>query len=438
MSSTGSASHHIERSEMSRVELLLAESGCVVLLGSRQTGKTALAKLIASKRKSEYVDLALPSDKERLRSPNVFFRNNLDQLVVIDEIQEMPDVFSYLKTQIDEGRLTNNSSRTQYLVLGSASRAISEFASRHLIGRHRQLTLSPLQSHEILRSGRRNSITNHEAPFLGGPTTSTNSRELIIPFVKDESKLERLWLRGGYPQSYFAKSIDASQSWRKAYLGSYFGHDFSKAEIKLDTSSIERFFQEVVLCNGKSRPDDLASSLSLGSGGAKRILGVFEDITFVRQLPPFEKNKLKTLEGRPKIFVRDTGLLHAVLGISSMTSLNAHSSMGLSWEGFVIESLLSIDSGSIRPFHYRFDQKDEIDLVLEFSFNDNERWGIEIKSGIKPKVPDGFIRAANQIACTRRFMIDRGPGRIRPDGIECVPLVKMLTILEEFVSSRQA
>ena len=365
MSSSGPLSHHIVRSAMSRVELLLAESGCVVLLGSRQTGKTALAKLIASRRKSEFVDLAMPSDKDRLGSPEIFFGNNLDQLVVIDEIQEMPDVFSYLKSQIDESGLTNRASRTQYLVLGSASRKILNLAARHLIGRHTALTLSPLQLHEILQSSRRNRIANGETPMLVRSSDNAKLIEPIFPFENDEDMLEKLWLRGGYPESYFAKDMDASENWRKAYLAIYFSHDFSAAGVKFDVATIDRFFQEVVLCNGKLRTDKLGSSLSLGSGGTKRVLGAFEDITFVRQLPPFEKNKKKSLEGSPKIFVRDTGLLHAVLGVNSMTKLNAHQGMGLSWEGFVIESLIAVDSGSIRPFYYRFEEKCVFQAIVD-------------------------------------------------------------------------
>jgi uncharacterized protein len=133
--------------------------------------------------------------------------------------------------------------------------------------------------------------------------------------------------------------------------------------------------------------------------------------------------------------VRDSGLLHSMLGIDSMEKLLSHESCGLSWEGFVIESLISVDSRLIRPFHFRYNQKDEIDLVLKFAFDDKACWGIEIKSGFKPRTPAGFIRATQQISCNRRFMVTRGMGRDTGDDIQSVTLTKMIELLGEFVRS---
>jgi uncharacterized protein len=425
----------IERAALVQIEAKLDRNVCVVILGPRQTGKTTLAKMIADGRNSAYVDLSQPTDRQQLASPEIFFAKNAGLLMVFDECQEMPEIFSFLKSQIDIDRSGNLPSRSQFLVLGSASRTISDLAAKHLVGRHEEIVLPPLQANEILSDATLRHRTIAAEPAIGGATSPISLIEPQLRSENPQNLLDKLWLKGGYPQSYCSLEMDESKSWRTSYLQTYYGHDFSKAGIILPKATIQRFFNEISLKNGQPKCSKLARSLSLGFGVADRMLEAFEDVTFVRRLAAYENSALKALEARPKLFIRDTGLLHSVLGIDSMEKLLSHQSRGLSWEGFVIESLAFVDTHLVKPYHYRYDNKDEIDLVLKFDFDDGECWGIEIKSGIEPRTPDGFKRATKQISCTRRFMIKRGSANERHDGIEEISLAKMIDVLGNFVRS---
>jgi uncharacterized protein len=417
----------------SEIDAKLASNGCVVLLGSRQTGKTTLAKSIADTRESEYVDLAQPSGRQQLDLPEEFFSKNIGRLLVFDECQDMPTIFEHIKKQIDISRSGNSMNGSQFLVLGSASRKIAELASKHLAGRHIRIELPPLQACEILSHIILQHTTIGSEPVFVNRVLKTNRVEPKSKFQSLESILDRLWLTGGYPQSYCSDDMDASKIWRNAYLQTYYSYDFSKSGINLPTSTIQKFFNELCLNNGHLKNEKLGRRLMLGRGGAENLLGAFEDTTFIRLLPAYGSNRLKALEAAPKLFIRDSGLLHSVLGIGSRENLLTHENCGLSWEGFVIESLITLDSRQIVPFHYRFNEKDEIDLVLKFRFDDTALWGIEIKSGFKPRVPAGFIRATEKISCTRRFMVTRGQQETRSNGIECVTLSKMMELLGQYL-----
>lgn len=342
----------------------------VGLLGSRQVGKTTLAKdLQLEYPDSIYLDLELPSDLNKLTDPELYLRQYRDRLIIIDEIQRYPGLFPIIRALVDQD-LRNG----RFLILGSASPALIRQASESLAGR----------------------IIYHElTPFSIGE--SANS----------ETAIKKLWLQGGYPRSYLNEDPNISYSWREAFIKTYLEKDFPQLGIRIPSIQLGRFWTMLAHLQGKIwNASQIANSLGVSPPTARHYLDILSDSFLVRQLPPYYSNIKKRLVKSPKIYLRDSGILHTLLNISSIDILQAHPIVGSSWEGFVIEQIFEILPSGWRNFFYRTTAGAEIDLIVISPLN--TIFAIEIKYSLQPKPVKGFWKAFEDLSCKEGFVIYPG------------------------------
>lgn len=359
----------INRKIQSAVEKSLTQYPVVGILGSRQVGKTTLAKAIRSSftRNTVYLDLELPSDINKLQDPEMYLGPLADSLVIIDEIQRLPSLFPLLRALVDQKRTAG-----RFLILGSASPDLIQHASESLAGRIVYHELTPFLLHEI---------------------------------VGDE--LRRLWLRGGYPESFLAGSDETSFAWREAFVKTYLEMDIPQLGIRVPSMQLRRFWSMLAHDHGHLwNAAQIAGSLGISAPTVQKYLDILTDTFIVRQLPPLHANVKKRLIKSVKVYIRDTGLLHALLRNRTTEDLYGHPSLGLSWEGFVVEQILGWLPDSEQAFFYRTNAGAEIDLVLA------DRPGgpvaIEIKYSLSPKATRGFWNGYEGLECKKGFIVYPG------------------------------
>lgn len=331
----------------------------VGLVGARQVGKTTMARQVAREAGADAIrlDLERPSDQRKLADPELYLEQHRQHLVVLDEIQRIPELFQLLRALVDEDRRPG-----RFLVLGSASPDLLQGASESLAGRIRFLELGPLELREV------------------GPEA-----------------FQSLWLRGGFPDSFLAGSNAASMDWRDSFIMTHLERDIPLLGLRLPPAQLRRFWQMIAHGHGGLwNASRLAVSLGISAPTVRRYLDVLEDTYMVRQLQPFHANLGKRLVKQPKVYVRDSGLLHALLGVRSMEDLLGNPSAGASWEGFVIEQILAAVPASWRPTFYRTSAGAELDLVLERPGN-LKPLGIEVKLTKAAAPTRGFWQALEDI-----------------------------------------
>jgi predicted AAA+ superfamily ATPase len=366
---------------------LLRQQPAVGLLGPRQVRKTTLALEIAEAGNSIYVDLEDPADLAKLADPDFYFELNNDKLIVIDEVQRRPDLFPILRSRIDKNRRSGRRTN-QYLLLGSAVNEMLNQSSESLAGRIAYLEL-----------------------------TGFNLRETGV------SALNGLWLRGGFPESFLHE--DASFTWRHNFIRTYLERDIPALGSRIPATTLSRFWTMLAHLQGQLfNASAIANNLDTSSPSIGRYLDLMVDLMLVRRLQPWFVNVGKRLVKSPKIYVRDSGVLHSLLGISDFEALLSHPVLGSSWEGFVIEQVLSVAGAHARPWFYRTAAGAEIDLILEFP---NGLWAIEIKRSGAPTISKGFYNACEDIKPIRRIVVHNGNSdfQIAP-GVEAKRLGSML------------
>lgn len=353
----------------------------VALLGPRQVGKTTLSLLMADKMRkpTTYLDLESDSDFIKLSDAEAFLNRFDNQLVIIDEVQRKPDLFRILRGIVDRRKRTGE--RTgQFLLLGSASRDLLQQTSQTLAGRIRYLELTPFAVSEIL---------------------DEEDKEF------DE---EKLWLRGGFPDSYLAPTSEESWNWRMDFISTYMERDLPLMGVGILPAQLKRFWQMLAHYNGNQvNLSEMGRSLELSHTTIKNHLDVLTDFYMVRKLQPWSGNVKKRLVKSPKIFIRDSGILHALMNVHDMNSLLAHPKMGSSWEGFVIENILNLIDSRWTYSYYRTSTQVEIDLVLHTP--DSEIWAIEIKRKSAPKLGRSFFEACKDMKATHKWLIYAGNER---------------------------
>lgn len=353
----------------------------VALLGPRQVGKTTLSLLMADKMRkpTTYLDLESDSDFIKLSDAEAFLNRFDNQLVIIDEVQRKPDLFRILRGIVDRRKRTGE--RTgQFLLLGSASRDLLQQTSQTLAGRIRYLELTPFAVSEILDE------------------------------EDKEFDVEKLWLRGGFPDSYLAPTSEESWNWRMDFISTYMERDLPLMGVGILPAQLKRFWQMLAHYNGNQvNLSEMGRSLELSHTTIKNHLDVLTDFYMVRKLQPWSGNVKKRLVKSPKIFIRDSGILHALMNIHDMNSLLAHPKMGSSWEGFVIENILNLIDSRWTYSYYRTSTQVEIDLVLHTP--DSEIWAIEIKRKSAPKLGRGFFEACKDMKATHKWLIYAGNER---------------------------
>lgn len=384
------------------VQNRLTNFDSVALTGPRQVGKTTLALQIVAEwdAQAKYLDLEKSTDRRLLDDPEAYFSSHVNQLIVLDEIQRTPEIFRVLRGQIDERRRLG-AEGGKFLILGSASMNLLRQSSESLAGRISYVELVPLTLREVLFQG----------------TTSKNPQIM---------ELDRLWLQGGFPLSYRQTDKDVSMQWRNDFIRTYLERDLPQFGIQVETDKIERFWHMIAYDQGELfNAQRYARSLGVSGHTVMRYLEILERLLLVRLLQPWHSNTGKRLTKSPRPFVRDTGILHALLNLRTKDDILSHSVVGKSWEGFVIENIMSVAVDKAKPYFYRTSAGAEIDLVLEFA--PGKCWAIEIKLSSAPKVDRGFYTAADDIKAERRILVHKGKHRFpMRHGVEAMPLTEVM------------
>ena len=367
----------IKRRLERKVMKALQRSPTVALTGPRQVGKTTLSLAIAEKVPSIYLDLEDRLDLQKVSSLNTFHTENSDKLIILDEIQRLPEIFPSLRGIIDRERRKGNKTQ-QFLFLGSASIDLLQQSSESLAGRIAYLELFPIDWLEY---------SEDQSPGIDSVNT--------------------LWLRGGFPESLLATSEENSLDWRKDFIKTYLERDIPQLGARIPAETLARFWTMVAHSQGTTlNAVQLARNLEVASVTVGRYLDLMVDLLLVRRLKPWTYNVGKRLVRSPKVYVRDSGITHALLNIPTVNDLLGHPVVGGSWEGFVIENILSVLPSGVQPYYYRTARGAELDLVLEFGVS--ERWAIEIKRSAAPSLSKGFHTACDDIKAAKKYVVYSG------------------------------
>jgi uncharacterized protein len=368
----------------------LAESPAVALLGPRQAGKTTLALEVATTRPSIYLDLESEADRAKLAEPELYLPQHENKLVILDEIQRTPQLFRTLRGLIDAGRRRGRGPG-RFLVLGSASIDLLKQSSESLAGRIRYLDLAPLDAGEV-----------------------------------GEFRLDALWLRGGFPESLLAASDAHSLRWRTDFIRTYLERDIPQLGPRIPAETLRRLWtmlahQQGGLLNAAA----LARALAVDGKTVASYLDLLVDLLLVRRLAPWHGNVRKRLVKSPKVYVRDSGLVHALLGVADREALLAHPVAGGSWEGLAIESLIAAAPDGTDAYFFRTAVGAEIDLLLKLPGR-RKPWAIEVKRGLAPQLERGFREACAIVRPERRLVVYGGAERFPlADGVEALPLTRL-------------
>ncbi len=372
------------------VKTALARSRAVVLTGPRQSGKTTLAQAILQRDSPNYFDLENPLDARRLEQP-LDTLADLEGLVVIDEVQRRPGLFPVLRVLIDRSDAPG-----QYLLLGSASPALLRQAGESLLGRVETLEVAGFDLREI-------------SAAAGGYSAKAAAT---------------LWLRGGFPRSYLAASDDDSSAWRRSAIASHVEVDLPQFGINVAAPAMLRFWRMLAHCHGQIwTAADPARSLGVSEPTVRRYLDTLTQTLMVRQLQPWHENLGKRQVKAPKIYFRDTGLLHALMDVKTLAELLGHPRSGASWEGFALEQVLRLAKPD-EAYFWATHQGAELDLLL---LKGSRRVGVEFKRSDAPQVRRSMRIAMQDLKIDSLYVVYPGEHRFRlAPGIEAVPLWALL------------
>ena len=357
------------------LQALLAEelqlSPAVALLGPRQVGKTTLALEVARDIPHIYLDLESERDRSKLAQSELYLESHLDKLVILDEVHRAPSLFPVLRGLIDQARRMGRASG-QYLLLGSASLNVLQQSSETLAGRIAYLELTPLNVMEV-----------------------------------GQDSVEPLWLRGGFPQSLSAPSDARSLRWRENFISTYLERDIPQFGPRIAAETLRRFWTMLAHHQGGMlNVAHLSRNLGVDVKTVQSYIDLLCDLLLVRRLAPWHTNTGKRLVKAPKVYVRDSGLVHALLNIETREALLSHMVVGASWEGFCIETLLACAPKGVTGYFYRTGGGAEIDLLL--TWPGGELWAIEIKRSSAPKVERGFHSACDDLNPSQKWVVYPG------------------------------
>lgn len=360
----------IDRWIIHKVEKKISRFPAVGIIGSRQVGKTTLAKIIAKNTASVYLDLENPLHLSQLDDPLSFFSSHADKLVILDEIQRMPELFPILRSVIDQNRARGEKAG-QFLILGSASVELLRQSSESLAGRIVYEELTPIT---VVESG--------------------------IPVSSH-------WLRGGYPDSLLAHDMEASSEWRQAFISTYLERDIPFFGPRVPAATMRRLWTMLAHNQGMTfNASQLSKSLGNSVTSIFRYTDLMEDLFLIRKLRPWYRNTGKRLTKSPKVFIRDSGILHTLLNIQSEDALQAHPVVGFSWEGFVIENIYGILPKGSELSYYRSSGGAEIDLIIEHT--NGKTYAIEVKKSAVPSLERGFFEACKEVKPDEKMVVYRG------------------------------
>lgn len=357
---------YINRKIEPDVKKNLKDFPVVAILGPRQCGKSTLAKRIISlRKKSVYLDLELESDLRKIADPELFLSHHEDKLVCIDEIQRVPDFFKVLRGVIDQKRRNG-----RFLILGSASRDLIRQSSETLAGRICYMDLTPFLFSEISNTGK--------------------------------ADLMKLWTRGGFPESLLSRSNQSSVTWRENFIRTYLERDIPQLGFNIPARTLKRLWTMLAHSHGQIlNSSRLGESIGVSHTTIRSYLDILSQTFMIRLLQPFHANVKKRLIKSSKVYIRDSGILHSLLGIGNKNDLFGHPVFGSSWEGFSLENILAAYPG-YEPYFYRTSSGVEIDLVLEKS---KKRIAFEFKSSKCPALSKGFYQALKDLSIDRAYIV---------------------------------
>jgi hypothetical protein len=371
------------RTDFELVRTALKRSRVVALLGPRQCGKTTLARQFVPVESLNYFDLEDPASLARLSEPDTALRS-LKGLVVIDEIQRRPDLFPLLRVLADRNPLP-----ARFLILGSAAPELLKQSSESLAGRLETVPLEGFRLDDLGAAGQ-----------------------------------ARHWLRGGFPLSYTARTELDSLTWRRQFLQTFLERDMPQLGVTIPSIALRRFWNMVAHYHGQIwNAAELARALSVNESTVRRYLDLMTGVFMVRQLPPWFENLGKRQVKAPKIYVRDSGLLHALLGVGNQRDLEHHPKVGAPWEGYAVEEVLK----ALRPdeaYYWATYNGAEIDMVL---FKDGRRIGVECKRADAPTLTPSMRIALSDLKLDELHVVYPGEKRYTlTDKVEVVPLAELV------------
>lgn len=363
----------IARNIKERLEKTINSVPAVALLGARQVGKTTLAKEFLKESRALYLDLESPEDLLKLSDPISFFRLHNDKLIIIDEIQRSPELFSILRGVIDQNRQEGKKS-SQFLLLGSASMDLLRQSSESLAGRISYIEMNGLNLFEI------------------------NS-------TREDTNM--LWLRGGFPDSFLAAENSLSIDWRENLIRTYLERDVPQMGFQVPANRLRRLWTMLAHLQGETiNVSKIANSLEVKRSVVNHYIDILTDLLLVRRLEPWHANVKKRLVKSPRYYVRDSGILHRLLSINSIDSLLSNPILGKSWEGFVIENIYSVIPPHSETYFYRTAAGAEIDLLIKMP--SSEIWAIEIKYGVAPKIGKHYSQTCDDVGAKQKYVIYGG------------------------------
>jgi predicted AAA+ superfamily ATPase len=354
-----------------------------------------LALEVAHERPSLYLDLESERDRAKLAAPELYLASHQDKLVILDEVHRAPALFPVLRGLIDQARRQGQRQRQGlYLLLGSASLDLLSQSGETLAGRIAYLELPPLSVAEV-----------------GAPAAET------------------LWLRGGFPDSMTASSLARSLQWRLNFIRTYLERDIPQLGPRIAAETLRRFWTMLAHHQGGLlNVAQLARNLGVDAKTAHHYIDLLCDLLLVRRLMPWHANVGKRLVKSPKVYVRDSGLVHALLGIESMDDLLSHPVVGTSWEGFVLENLLACAPMGTHAHFYRTSGGAEVDVLL--SLPGGDLWALEVKRSLQPKVERGFHSACEDLRPARKLVVYPGTEAFpMAHGVEATPLAVLCATL---------
>lgn len=361
----------IERRIKPELSTRIEQSPAVALLGPRQVGKTTLAHEIGAGRPAIYLDLESDADRAKLSEPELYLENHADKLVILDEVHRLPNLFHILRGLIDRGRREGRRDG-RFLLLGSAAIDLMAQSGESLAGRISYLEMGPFD---------------------------------ILETPADHH--ENLWIRGGFPDSLLARSDGMSIRWRRDFIKTYLERDIPMFGPRIPAETLRRFWTMLAHHqSGLLNASDFARSLGVDSKTVASYLDLLVDLLLVRRLEPWHSNEGKRLVKSPRVYVRDSGLVHALLNLSNREDVLGHPVAGASWEGFVIENLIAVAPEGTTANFYRTSAGAEIDLIL--TLPSGARWAFEVKRSLSPKVQKGFHTACNDLSPARSFVVYPG------------------------------
>ena len=365
----------------------------VVLLGPRQAGKTTLALEIGEQTASIYLDLEDENDRAKLANPSKYFADHEDKLVILDEVHRVPELFQQLRGIIDKGRRTGRANG-RFLLLGSAAMDLLKQSGESLAGRISYLELGPFDALEV-----------------------------------DPETIDALWVRGGFPRSFLAESDDLSLLWRRNFIRTYLERDISQFAPRIPAETLRRFW--TMLAHNQAQVHNaatLARGLAVSGNTVAGYLDLLVDLLLVRRLPAWHRNVGKRLVKAPKVYVRDSGIAHALLGVRDKETLLGHPVVGQTWESFIIETLITAAPDGAEAHYYRTSNGVEIDLLL--TLPGGELWAIEVKRTMAPKIESSFHSACVDLKPQKRFYVYPGSEKFplddKTDAIGVIELAKLL------------